>query len=276
MESLGGTWRLINFAGSCEGVGSPRFYSCSSRLWVGTSGMDFAKARHMAADVLAPAWAARKAYECSAAGSALRKLLVSIMTICALFLSCPGSIRGNNPSRGTKISGMDSDQLGEKLKRFRARYRHAQCHRNLQNDFEGPRSNRDDGRMWVGCSVDSGVSLAGYPLLSAVQPEYPLGMTATFHKQRLVALTYVSAAHSVEAFLPEIKRKYGQPSNTILDNSGIVSFASWNSRASTLVVETVPIEVVVYRSGFVRITDRAEVYAVAIQISLNDVNAPAN
>lgn len=124
--------------------------------------------------------------------------------------------------------------------------------------------------------MDSGVSLAGYPLLSAGKPEYPLGMTATFHNKRLVALTYVLAAQSVELLLPEVNRKYGQPSNTILDTSGIVSSASWDSTDSTLVVVKIPIEAVVDRSGFMRITEKADVYAVAVRISVNDAKVPAD
>jgi hypothetical protein len=197
----------------------------------------------------------------------MKNVLTAIMTAWSVFLGCPGSILGDNTIRIAKVYSLTDDRLGETLHRFRTRHPDAKCRRTPQAESENSKSNRENWLLWVDCSVEAGVSIAGFSLLSEIRPEYPFGMTATFQNRRLVTLALVLAAPSVESLLFEIERKCGQPSKTVLDPGGALSFASWTSGSFTLVVEKTPINAVIYTRGFIRITDQAEEDAIAIRIS---------
>lgn len=142
-----------------------------------------------------------------------------------------------------------------------------QYHRSQSKEFQ---TKQRDLSIWVTCSVNRDVTFIGYPLLSELEPEYPLGLTVMFRDRRLVQLTYVLASDSLELLLPNIIEKCGVPSKEIADSAGRLSSVSWTFGHAVLLIEKTPINSEVYEGAFVRVTKATDRFAVTALIYLND------
>jgi len=172
-------------------------------------------------------------------------------------------VHGMAAQEPARLSSLASENLGDTLDHFRKTHREALCRRS---QIDQPQSARHKPQKCVTCSVDRNVSFIGYPMLSEVEPEYPFGLTAVFCDRKLVQLSYVLAADSLESLLPTITRHYGVPSKKLTDNDGLLSLASWKSGTSVLIMERTPINSEVYEGEFVRITKTPERFAVTAYI----------
>jgi hypothetical protein len=186
--------------------------------------------------------------------------------LCAVLLLLPALLPGRDFAN-SPLGALKTVWLGETLKRFKSDHPLANCFRNPVPPINEDKPKHQDWLLRVDCKLDAGVTLAGYPLLSAVNPQYPFGMGATFHRQRLVSLDYVLAAPSVELLLPSIKSEYGEPSQILKASDGSLASANWIASDSKMVIEKIPIHAVVDGKGFMRVTDAVQRYAVSLSIS---------
>jgi hypothetical protein len=119
-----------------------------------------------------------------------RKLLIGTMLSGLLICRVPLLPAQEQP----RLSAVASENLGETLDHCRKTHRAALCRRSQCDETQNARHRSEK----VTCSVDRDVSFVGYPLLSEVEPEYPLGLTAIFCDRKLVQLSYALAPDSLE------------------------------------------------------------------------------
>jgi hypothetical protein len=114
--------------------------------------------------------------------------------------------------------------------------------------------------------VEGGISFGEYSLASAENPNYPFGMYAIFHKQKLTNLSYTLAAPLVKLIERLLERQFGVPSRESKDTQGNITEAIWTRKGCILVVKPVAIKADTDDKGFLRITEEVQAQAVLVRI----------
>jgi hypothetical protein len=105
----------------------------------------------------------------------------------AAFSTIPGRVAEATEARRIRSPSLNTDQLGESLKKFRSLHTDAKCIvRPIE--WSDERSFKANWLLWVDCSLEKGVSFEGQELLARSNPDRPFGVFASFYKRKLIAV----------------------------------------------------------------------------------------
>jgi hypothetical protein len=183
----------------------------------------------------------------------------------AAFSTILGRIAEATEASSIRSPGLNTDQLGESLKKFRSLHTDAKCIvRPIE--WSDERSFKTNWLLWVDCSLEKGVSFEGQELLARSDPDRPFGVFASFYKRKLIELSYTLSTTSIEDLLPILHRVYGKPDQVTRSAAGILDSVTWAYHKVNLDVELVPISPAVVDGNFLRIGKGLVGNAVRIRI----------
>jgi hypothetical protein len=168
----------------------------------------------------------------------------------------------------TVPDGLKVDYLGETLKEYRSVHPKAICLRE-----RGEWAEEDPGKtwlLWIHCSLDTGVTVGGYKLLSESDPRYPFGAYATFHRKRLVTITYTLSTGSLESLVSLMGRDCGWPLNLTKDDDGVLRRAFCTTRRFSVVLRSIPIQALTTDNRRLEVTSEVLVFATSVTITAGD------
>jgi hypothetical protein len=168
----------------------------------------------------------------------------------------------------TVPDGLKVDYLGESLKEYRSVHPKAVCLRE-----HGEWAEEDPGKtwlLWIHCSLDTGVTVGGYKLLSESDPRYPFGAYATFHRKRLVTISYTLSTVSLESLVSLIGHDCGLPLNLTKDNDGVLRRASCATSGFSVVLRSIPIQALTTDNRRLEVTSEVLVFATSVTFTAGD------
>jgi hypothetical protein len=186
----------------------------------------------------------------------------AIAVVCSL-LAWPSGLQADESNRTLGLFPT-KDHLGESIKHFKHHYKAASCVRDPQNAGDS----KDLKTTWllrVRCGVDRGPTVKGFKLLSAVNPQFPFGLSAIFTKKKLVELNCVLAIDSIEPLLPGLEQEYGRPQNVVYDEKGKIVSLAWRDSQFNLTTEIVPVRAI-GKNGLIAFTPKLQVQAVELHL----------
>jgi hypothetical protein len=188
----------------------------------------------------------------------------------AAFSTVPGRIAEARDVHRIKSPGLNADQLGESLKKFRSLHKGTKCIvRPIE--WSDERSFKTNWLLWVDCSLERGVSFEGQELLARSDPDRPFGVFASFYKRKLFELSYTLSTTSIEDLLPILLRVYGEPNHITRSTAGLLDSVTWADHEANLDVELVPISPAAVDGDFLRIGKGLPARAVRIRIRFRTV-----
>jgi hypothetical protein len=124
--------------------------------------------------------------------------------------------------------------------------------------------------LWIHCSLDTGVTVGGYKLLSESDPRYPFGAYATFHRKRLVTISYTLSTVSLESLVSLIGHDCGLPLNLTKDNDGVLRRAFCATRGFSVVLRSIPIQALTTDNRRLEVTSEVLVFATSVTFTAGD------
>lgn len=160
-------------------------------------------------------------------------------------------------------------RLGESVKQFKHDFPAAHCRRRRSGEVEGHALKREWNR-WIDCATEKGVSTSGQPIITSMDNQFPVAMSATFLDQRLVSLDYVFDVEFLDQLLRSFVSHYGPPDSAVRPPPGESKYASWTRGNSRLEIEQLAIPGRVDGSGALRIEKKSTSIGVRVRIAVNN------
>ena len=193
-------------------------------------------------------------------------LLSVVALLLPLNVSCNGTLK-------TIADGLNVDHLGETLREFRSVHKKAYCHR-ANGDWD-ENDSKKAWLLWIHCSLETGVTFAGYKLLSESEPRYPFGVYATFYRRRLVSITYTLSQLSteeIESLVSLIGHDCRRPLIWTEDDEGVVTGVHWGDKRLSVVIRSVPIAVLNENNKTLRATAEIMEFATSVTMAVGSEN----